>query len=212
MQILEKRHRRIDKLHYVNISEFLFLFLMEHILKKFLPLLTAFFLSSWNRKWRLDTKSHLLPSWSKPSFNLCGNAYEILLFYKGAVIIFIFQTWTLRLQETWGFKLLNILLTSLLRVENKYGLRTQCGWPEYSLFPSYAASITVFPTLVKSMPLTSQHSPHPTSLHSEVFIFPYKVPLFEKSQYLLLKKCLSSLPFIDFVKLPFLDSGCLFKK
>lgn len=203
MQILKKRHRRIDKLHYMSISEFLFLFLMEHILKKFLPLLTAFFLSSWNRKWRLDMKSHLFPSWSKLSFNLCGNVYEILLFYKGAIIIFIFQTYTLRLQETWGFKLLNILLTSLLRVENTYGLRTQCGWPEYSLFPSYAASRTVFPTLVKSMPLTSQYSPHPTSLHSEVFIFPYKVPLFEKSQYLLLKKMSLISPFYRFCQASF---------
>lgn len=104
MQTLEKWHGRIGKLHYMNMSEFLFacerLFLMEHILKKSLPLLTALFLSSWNRKCGVDRKSYLFPSWSKPSLNLGGNTYGILLFSKGAVIILIFQKRALRLQET----------------------------------------------------------------------------------------------------------------
>lgn len=52
------------------------------------------------------------------------------------------------------------------------------------------------------MPLKSQSHPHSTPVHCEILIFPYKEPLLENHNVFFLKN-LSSLPFIEFVKVPF---------
>lgn len=71
-------------------------------------------------------------------------------------------------------------------VFSKYGVRTQRGWSESSLFPSDTVSRTALLTLVKFMSLKYQNHPHLTSLHSERLIFLYltQVPLFENHSVL----------------------------
>lgn len=133
-----------------------------------------FSLSSWNGKWKVETKPHLFPSWGKPSFKLCSITYDVLLLYNGTIITLIFQMRKLRLQETWGFKLQHTLLESyilyLAHTESEPNV-ADLNLP----FPSHTASRIIFLTLVKSMSLNSQNHPHPTSQHSERLIFSYKV-------------------------------------
>lgn len=93
----------------------------------------------------------------------------------------------------------NILLKSL-PIYFAHMDSTHSGWSESSLFPSYTASRTAFLTLVKSTFLKSQNFFHPTSLHSEILMFPYIVPLLENYSVFSFFNP-SSLPFIDFVKI-----------
>lgn len=172
------------------------------ILKKFFPLFTVFFfLSSWSGKWKVEMKSNLFPSCSKPSFNLCSIIYDILLFYKDTIIILIFSdeaTEALRNLRLWAKKHLGwVILTHTLIVFSTGGLRTQVTGLNL-LFTSHDSARRVFLTLIKSMPLESQNHPHPMSLHSEIFIFLYKVPLFENHNVVLYFFYLSPFPFIDF--------------
>lgn len=89
-------------------------------------LLTAFFLSSWNGKWKVEMKPHLFPSWSKPAFDslvsLMTDYYFTRYYYHSH-----FSD-----EETEALRNLKLQATKHLAqvipvVFSKYGVRTQRG-------------------------------------------------------------------------------------